>query len=151
MSVSLKPPQIGTVQMDGISYSLEVYPLCYKHLHIPIFCDYFTGYQTIMFCFLPIASSNAKRTAFPWSISCLARLPIHLKPVSVSYSSEERKKGKKHWKAKQGLTKTQDHVGKQTEEDGITCNSSPQSESLPLVQLLSGFWKKQCWITCRRL
>lgn len=44
-----------------------------------------------MFCFLPIASSNAKRTAFPWSMSCLARFPIHLKPVSVSYSSEEKK------------------------------------------------------------
>jgi len=34
----------------------------------------------------PIASSNEKRTVFPWAIRSQARLPIHLKPVRVSCS-----------------------------------------------------------------
>lgn len=71
--------------------------LSWGHLAIQLFLavvhfHYFTGLYNTIFSFIPIASSNAKRTAFPWSMSCLARFPIHLKPVSVSYSSEDEKK-----------------------------------------------------------
>ena len=43
-------------------------------------------------CFLPIASSNANRTVFPWSPSCWALFPIHLKPVNVSYTDNTKER-----------------------------------------------------------
>lgn len=40
---------------------------------------------------VPMASSKAKRTVFPWSKRFLALFPIHLNPVSVSCSNIDDK------------------------------------------------------------
>lgn len=49
----------------------------------------YSNFKDFNIYYIPIDSSNAKRTSFPFSRRSFILLPIHLKPGNVSWNAEE--------------------------------------------------------------